>query len=192
MACRNQKPATGYNWSVQKPAQAPATAPAAGVASVAPAEAPAAAVSGASAPDGTVLGAAQLIGRVTGVSGGQPTVPKEQPMQQPGTAASARPEPAPVVPLAAAPALASSQVQPTAAQSQTRGSASSAGLSQDPSHPPNTPDKFYSAALAATAYVSKSGPSPMPGPAPAPRQQLTVPGVTSFGQMLGGRKRLRA
>ena len=142
-------------------------------------------------PDGTVVGAAQVVGRVTGVSGGQPTVPKQQP-GQPGTAASAGQEPAPVLPLAAGPAQAPAQAQPAAAQPQARDSASSAGPSQDPSNPPNTPDKFYSAALAATAYVSESGASPMPGPALAPRQQLTVPGVTSYGQMLGGRKRLRA
>ena len=91
-----------------------------------------------------------------------------------------------------APALSPGQAEPTGAQSQARNPASSAALSKDPINSPNTPDRFYSAALAATAYVSESGTSPVSGPAPAPRQQLTVPSITSFGQMLGGRKRLRA
>ena len=211
IACRDQNPAVGYNWSVQKTAQVPATAPAAGSAFVAPAQAPAA-VSGASAPDGTAASAGQLIGRVTSVSGGQPTVSREQPGQQVGTMVSAAPaqEPATVLPagaahaadggqtatagtpLPSAPAPSPGQAEPVAAQSQARDPASSAALSKDPINAPNTPDRYYSAALAATAYVSESGASPVPGPAPAPRQQLTVPGVTSFGQMLGGRKRLRA
>ena len=187
LACRNQKPAAGFNWSVQKAAHAPASAPAASAAIAAPAMTPAAAVSGASAPDGAPSGATQLIGAVTSVSGGQPTVlPSEQadaaPDGQTSTAGS---------PLVSAPAPAPAQAEQTKQPGQ-HNSASSAALSKDPSNSPSTPDRFYSAAMAAAAYVSDSGPSPMSVPAPAPRQQLSISGVTTFGQMLGGRRRLRA
>ena len=77
------------------------------------------------------------------------------------------------------------QAQPALAQPAAQskpGAALSKGL--------NSPaDHVYSAALAATAYLSEGHTLASPSPAP---HQLNVPGVTSFGQMLGGRRRLRA
>ena len=89
--------------------------------------------------------------------------------------------------IAAPPAVAPlpGQAQPALAQPAAQskpGAALSKGL--------NSPaDHVYSAALAATAYLSEGHTLASPSPAP---HQLNVPGVTSFGQMLGGRRRLRA
>ncbi len=204
MSCRNDKPAVGVDWTVKQPAKAPSHAPAQGPAArrflTAPADAPAPALSIASAPapaaSVAVLsaaapsGAQQLVGMVTSVSGGQPTVPEQQPATQPGAAGQ---QSASVLPDGAAYTASDGQAGTaamppavTAAPDQAQpASASSATLSKNLSNSPNTPDKFYSAALAATAYVSGSGTSP----ALSPGHKLTVPGVSSFGQMLGGRRR---
>jgi len=204
MSCRNDKPAVGVNWTVQQPAkapgQAPAQAPVARKFLTAPAVAPAPALSSASAPApaasvvavpvAAASGAQQLVGMVTSVSGGQPTVPKQQPASQLG---SAKQQSAPVLPDGAAYTASDGQastaatppaVSATPDQAQLA-SATSATLSKDLSNSPNTPDRFYSAAVAATAYVSESGTSP----ALSPGHKPTVPGVSNFGQMLGGRRR---
>lgn len=145
------------------------------------------AAAGASAPAPAQAAlAGQLIGTVTRVSGGHPSVPSAG--QAPaaaskaytasdGQASTAGPAPA-IAPDEAAPAPVQS-----GAEQQPQAILNSAGISKDIS---TTQDRVYSAALAATAYVSDRAGSAHPPSAP---KRASIPGVSTFGQMLGGRRR---
>ena len=170
----------GEKWA---PALQTAPAPRSFLAGAVPVAAPAV------GPVGT---AGQFHGSISSFQGGQATaaIAAAAPSASGNTVATNGPAStagASIAGIAAPPAVAPmpGQAQPALAQPAAQskpGAALSKGL--------NSPaDHVYSAALAATAYLSEGHTLASPSPAP---HQLNVPGVTSFGQMLGGRRRLRA
>ena len=165
------------------PALQAATAPRSFLASAGPVTAPAVGPAGA---------AGQFFGSVTSFLGGPAAAPiaAAAPSASGNTITANGPAStagASIAGIAVSPAVAPmpGQAQPALAQPAAQ-SNPSAALSKGLS---NTADHVYSAALAATAYLSEGHTIASPSPAP---HQLKVPGVTSFGKMLGGRRRLRA